>query len=55
MKSDNLEFLKNLSYKLNCPLCKKLIYKRTEVELYDELQKHLEDCKKNRKVNKNNI
>ena len=49
MKDSNysLEFLKGISYKLNCPRCKKLIYTRVREDLYEELNKHLEDCKKN--------
>ena len=49
MKDSNysLDFLKYSSHKLNCPRCKKLIYNRDREKLYEELNKHLEDCKKN--------
>jgi transcription initiation factor IIE alpha subunit len=40
-----LDFLKNLSYKVQCPRCKKTIYTRDENKIYEKLSEHLEICK----------
>lgn len=40
-----LDFLKSLSYKVQCPRCKKNIYSRQEDKIYDNLSEHLIVCK----------